>query len=324
MKISVIIPIYNSEKYLRECLDSVLSQTLADIEVICINDGSVDGSLDILKEYDEKDKRIVVIDKENEGAAVARILGINKASGEFVCFMDSDDLYPTDDVLETLYSKAKENNVLVAGGEFSVFDENIRPYEFKQKFGKSIDGYLFSKAGIIEYKDYQFDYGFHRFIFNRKFLLENNIYFPLYTRLEDPIFFINAMHGAKCFYALNKITYGYRNCHKQVKFNGTNSTDALSAISEMLDFAQKYGYKKLKRYVAKRYFEHLKFINATENEGLIKRIEANQAIKQILQQEKRKKFLQKIFSLRNEIYAGKKKKIICICGLRVVFNKKNT
>lgn len=162
MKISVIIPIYNSEKYLRECLDSVLSQTLEDIEVICINDGSVDGSLDILKGYAEKDKRIVVLDKANEGVAVARNIGINKANGEFVCFMDSDDLYPTDDVLETLYSKAKENNVLVAGGEFSVFDENIKPYEFKQKFGKSIDGYLFSKDDIVKYQDYQFDYGFHR------------------------------------------------------------------------------------------------------------------------------------------------------------------
>ena len=118
MKISVIIPIYNSEKYLHDCLDSVLSQTLDDIEVICINDGSVDGSLDILKGYAEKDKRIVVLDKANEGVAVARNIGINKANGEFVCFMDSDDLYPTDDVLETLYSKAKENNVLVAGGEF--------------------------------------------------------------------------------------------------------------------------------------------------------------------------------------------------------------
>ena len=154
MKISVIIPIYNSEKYLRECLDSVLSQTLTEIEVICINDGSVDGSLDILKENAEKDKRIVVLDKANEGVAVARNIGINKANGEFVCFMDSDDLYPTDDVLETLYSNAKENNVLVAGGEFLVFDEKIKPYEFKKKFGKTIDGYLFSKNEIIKYQNY--------------------------------------------------------------------------------------------------------------------------------------------------------------------------
>lgn len=315
MKISVIIPIYNSEKYLRDCLDSVLSQTLEDIEIICINDGSVDGSLDILKGYAEKDKRIVVLDKANEGVSVARNIGINKANGEFVCFMDSDDLYPTDDVLETLYSKAKENHVLVAGGEFSVFDENIKPYEFKQKFGKSIDGYLFSKDDIVKYQDYQFDYGFHRFIFAREFLIKNNISFPLYTRLEDPIFFIKVMHYAKCFYALNKITYGYRNCHKQVKFSKTNAMDALSAISEMLDFAQKYGYKKLERYVAKRYYEHLQFIKATEKEDLIKRIEANQVIKKELRQEKRKRFLQKFISLRND--DEKTHKIITLLGMKI-------
>ena len=92
--LSVIVPVYNTEKYLRECLDSVINQTLKDIEIICINDGSTDRSLDILKEYALKDNRIKIIDKKNEGVAAARNDGIRIANGEFVCFMDSDDYYP--------------------------------------------------------------------------------------------------------------------------------------------------------------------------------------------------------------------------------------
>ena len=75
-KVSVIIPVYNVEKYLRECLDSVVNQTLKDIEIICVNDGSTDNSLEILKEYAQKDNRIIVIDKVNEGVSIARNLAV--------------------------------------------------------------------------------------------------------------------------------------------------------------------------------------------------------------------------------------------------------
>ena len=144
-KISVIIPIYNVEKYLVECLESVISQTLKEIEIICINDGSTDNSGKILDKYATKDNRIRVVHKENEGVGKTRNLGIKTALGEFVCFMDPDDLYPTNDILEVLHNKAKENNVLIAGGEFSEFNSNMEPYEFKQSFGKSSNGYLFSR-----------------------------------------------------------------------------------------------------------------------------------------------------------------------------------
>ena len=81
-KVSIIIPTYNVEDYLRECMDSVTRQTLKDIEIICINDGSTDGSLEILKEYADKDPRIVLVDKENEGYGVGMNIGLDKASGE--------------------------------------------------------------------------------------------------------------------------------------------------------------------------------------------------------------------------------------------------
>ena len=319
IKISVIIPMYNSEKYIRECLNSVLSQTLTDIEIICINDGSSDNSINILNEYKQKDNRIVIIDRENKGASVSRNESINIAKGEFVCFMDSDDVYPTSDILETLYTKAKENNVLIAGGEFSVFDENIKPYEFKKKFGKSIDGYLFKNDGVIDYNDYQFDYGFHRFIYDREMLINNNIYFPKYTRLEDPIFFINAMHQAKKFYAVNKISYGYRSRPKEVKFTEQNTVDTLNAILEMLDFADENNYKKLEKYVAKRYIEHLGFIKDRTNEICIleDKVKENKCIKVLLKQEKTKKLLQNLFSIKNEVIDRKKVKVLKIMGVEL-------
>lgn len=90
-EISIIIPVYNSEKYLRQCLDSVLNQSFSDFECICVNDGSTDNSLLILQEYANKDKRFKIIDKQNEGVSIARNTGIENAFGEYITFIDSDD-----------------------------------------------------------------------------------------------------------------------------------------------------------------------------------------------------------------------------------------
>lgn len=106
IKVSVILPVYNCEKYLRQCLNSLIAQTLQDIEIICVNDGSTDGSLEILKEYAAADMRFVIIDSENKGAGAARNLGIEAACGKYLAFPDSDDwLEP--DMLFTAYTSAK-------------------------------------------------------------------------------------------------------------------------------------------------------------------------------------------------------------------------
>ena len=107
--VSIIIPVYNVSKYLRTCLDSVINQTYKDLEIICINDGSTDDSLEILKEYSIKDNRIIIIDKKNAGVSAARNDGIEKSSGEYVFCMDSDD-YIDNDFIEVFYNNAKKNN----------------------------------------------------------------------------------------------------------------------------------------------------------------------------------------------------------------------
>ncbi|MBR0519138.1 glycosyltransferase family 2 protein, partial [bacterium] len=109
-KISVIVPVYNVEKYLPECLDSIVNQTLKEIEIICVNDGSTDNSLSILREYSSKDNRIKIIDKENEGLEYTRKVGLDNATGKYILFCDSDDKYFSNDVFEKLYNEIQKNN----------------------------------------------------------------------------------------------------------------------------------------------------------------------------------------------------------------------
>jgi glycosyltransferase involved in cell wall biosynthesis len=111
--VSIIISIFNSEKYLISCLNSIIYQSLKNIEIICINDGSKDESLNILKEYQKKDQRIIIISQNNEGAGIARNKGIMKSRGKYLGFVDSDDMLPDNFTLEILYNKSIHNRALI-------------------------------------------------------------------------------------------------------------------------------------------------------------------------------------------------------------------
>lgn len=141
-KVSVIIPIYNVEQYLRKCLDSVCNQTLEDIEIICINDCSPDNSLEILKEYQKNDNRIKIIDfNENKGSAVARNTGMEQAKGEYIGFIDPDDWIDLD-FYEKLYNKAKDcSSDLVIG--------NIKTVLNKKEIKNNNDFQIFSKERVF-------------------------------------------------------------------------------------------------------------------------------------------------------------------------------
>ena len=125
MKLSIIIPVYNVEKYISKCLDSILNQSFEDFEIICVNDGSTDNSLAILEEY--KDKRIIIINKKNEGSGVARNAGVDISKGEYLYFVDGDD-WLEDNALEKMVKKADELNtdILIFGG-LSYYFSSPRP-----------------------------------------------------------------------------------------------------------------------------------------------------------------------------------------------------
>ena len=113
-KISVIIPVYNVEEYLNECLDSIVNQTIKDIEIICVDDGSTDNSLSILNEYLSKDERFLVITQKNLGPSVSRNKGIDSAKGDYITFIDSDDYLLNNDYLEKLYNACEKHNADIA------------------------------------------------------------------------------------------------------------------------------------------------------------------------------------------------------------------
>jgi len=136
--VSVIVPIYNVEKYLRQCLDSIVAQTLVDLEIILINDGSKDGSLEIIREYAEKDKRIKVIDKPNEGYGKTMNRGIKAATGEYIGIVESDD-WIEPDMYETLYGIAKLHSVDVAKSCFYFYDNETGKETNPPLWGHELD-----------------------------------------------------------------------------------------------------------------------------------------------------------------------------------------
>ena len=132
-KISVIIPIYNTQNYLEKCLDSVINQTFKDIEIICVNDCSKDNSLEILKEYSKKDKRVKIIDfKENKGPASARNEALNIAKGEYIGFIDSDDWIDLD-FFEKLYFSSQNSFIDIIKGTINFYFDDMTPLSDKTK-----------------------------------------------------------------------------------------------------------------------------------------------------------------------------------------------
>ena len=136
-KLSIIVPVYNAEKYLPACLDSVLNQSFKDFEIILVDDGSKDGSLMLLDGWASKDNRVKVFHKENGGVSSARNLGLSKASGEYVTFVDADDELPAG-ALEKMMSETGDGIDLVMGG-YEMYDESGRlTYGIDERSQKTI------------------------------------------------------------------------------------------------------------------------------------------------------------------------------------------
>lgn len=218
-KVSVIIPVYNVEKYLERCLDSVCNQTLSDIEIICINDCSKDNSLKILKEYAKEDGRIKLIDfEENKGTAVARNTGINEAQGEYIGFVDSDD-YIDLDFYEKLYNKAIETDADTAKG-------TMRCIGSDKEIG-------YDRNNLIK-KNFAYFYdSFTTAIYKTKFLKDNNILFPLNVNyFEDPYFSILAGLKYKKVSIVDNANYYYVNRNNSLvnSFSEKNVNPGLDAM----------------------------------------------------------------------------------------------
>ena len=120
-KVSVIMPVYNADNYIRQAIETVLAQTLTDFELICVDDGSTDKSVEIIKSYAKKDARIQLIEMNHIGISTARNKGLLKSTGEYVIFLDADDFYE-ETLLEKLYNTAKDQNLDIVATGFDLYD----------------------------------------------------------------------------------------------------------------------------------------------------------------------------------------------------------
>ena len=202
IKISIIIPVYNDGKYIQKSIESVLNQSLEDIEIICVNDGSDDDSLQILNKLSKENNRIKVFNQENQGPAIARNKGIQESNGEYIGFLDADDFFIDTDALKRLYDVAKFNNANMVSGNIKLVDgdRNFSPF-------KDLDYY--KKDDVINPEEYGIPWGFYKSIYKREFLVNNSIYFPDLIRGEDPVFLAEVLSKVDKIYTVNCDFYAY-------------------------------------------------------------------------------------------------------------------
>ena len=213
-KISVIIPVYNVEKYLEPCLDSVINQTFKDIEIICVNDGSTDNSRKILEEYKDKDSRIIIVDKENGGLSSARNSGMKVATGEFLSFIDSDDWVELT-MLEKLYKNITSLNTDISICAVHQFDETTQkiddtvPYFTLEFFDNSFDNRAFSYEDT---KPFLMDVCVMAWnkLYRKSLIDECNATFPEGLIWEDGPFFFSIYFKAKRVSIVRDFLYYYR------------------------------------------------------------------------------------------------------------------
>ena len=201
------MPVYNASRFLRMSCGSVSEQTLKDVELICVDDGSTDDSLDLLNKLKEKYTFIKIYTQENQGSGKARNYGMSKAQGEYIAFLDADDIFIDEDALEKLYFYGSKNDADIVCGNLKRIRQNGElesNYDFKNtKFA------YFNKKDIVLPIEYGIPFAFYRNIFKREFLEKNNIVFPDLIRGQDPIFLANALVNTDELYVLRTDLYGY-------------------------------------------------------------------------------------------------------------------
>lgn len=249
-KISIIVPVYNKEDYLAECLDSITGQSLREIEILVIDDGSTDSSRCIVEQYVSDDPRVHLVAQENKGVSFARNRGIEEAKGEYLAFCDPDDYLSSPDALEKLYGGAVDNRVSACGGGLCEVDEESG--EVRTLFDEIHSSQVFTEPKLMSYEEYQFDYGFYRFIYSRRLINEKGIRFPSYVRFQDPPFMVEALIAAGSFYAIPDCVYSYRVGHNAVEWTEAKARDLIRGISGVIRISGENSLRKLHSLAVRR------------------------------------------------------------------------
>ena len=334
---SIIIPVYNVEPYLRECLNSIINQTFQEFEIICIDDGSTDNSFSVLQEYAQKDKRFKIFRQENQGSGIARNYGINTAKGKYLVFVDPDD-WVVQDYLEQLYDAFKES-----GADVLQFD--YMKYNDISKKGKPRTyGYELKKSGGKKniFKDPYYDRS------DLKLYIRGMVWDKAYTlnfirskhlklaptRIgQDNLFSIGAVLTADKIFYLNKYLYYYRTRPGSAVNKVTKKAfcvfDNIQYVHDFLkeknlfdecyeDFAE-YKIQHLRLFY-NLIPEELKNDYIEQTKGILSDSEYKRLYHQI--KTKNRSFLQQVFSIGNKYDNAVKSKIVTILGIDFEICKK--
>lgn len=240
--ISVIVPVYNVDNYLRKCIDSLIVQTLKDIEIILVNDGSTDESIDICEEYKLKDNRIKVIHKENGGLSDARNKGIDIAKGKYISFVDSDD-WINPQMLEKLYILASKYEADIVQGDYiKAYDEDIIVNNISENIIK------YNAEQILD-ELYSGNYTKNIVVWNKIYKRElfNDIRFPKGKLHEDEFTTYKILHKANLIIDSNIPIYYYRQREGSIMNSDFNikRLDLLEALKERKEYFIQNGLGKL-------------------------------------------------------------------------------
>jgi glycosyltransferase involved in cell wall biosynthesis len=237
-KVSVLMPIYNVERYLEECLDSACAQTLSDIEIICINDGSTDSSKAVVERYMQNDARIKLIDKANSGYGASMNQGLDAATGEYIAILESDDFLDTEG-LATLYEVMRANDVQVVKANYvNYWTDPSKPDVFVETVTQAMTGRVVNPQE--EYFPYHMAPSLWTALFDRKFLVDNNIRF-----LETPgASFQDTSFNFKVWAAATRVVFIY-----EAFLHYRQDNEASSVNSKEKAFCVCEEYYEMERYL---------------------------------------------------------------------------
>lgn len=296
VKVSVIIPVYNVEKYLSDCLTSALKQTLKEIEIICVNDGSTDRSMAILSEYARTDQRVVILEQANMGLSEARNTGLLHASGEFICLLDSDDML-AEDALEMMYGHATDKKLDVL-----CFDAEVLYETEALKSSNNQTGYFARKyeyggvragkqllADMMERDD--FIVAAWLIFADRGWLERSGIRFKPGILHEDGLFCVECYLKAERIFYLNRRMYRYRIRENSIMTSGRGVRNLYSYICILGDLIkmmtdggtdEKTG-RALAKY-AESYLINCEYVNSLLNEQEKQRLRFDDPYRELLGQ----------------------------------------
>ena len=341
-KFSLIIPVYNVEDFLVQCLDSIVNQTLEDFEIICINDGSTDNSLKILNQYAAEDKRFIVISQENQGQGIARNKGLECSRGEYIVFVDPDDWIELN-ALEEIYKAFKNTKSEVIEfnyREYNDYSGKIKDISLARKLKKvfNYDLKLIPYYNWEKFKNgclYKLDMHVWARAYSNNFIKKAKAIFAPTKHGEDHLFACSVVLNAERIHYLDKYLYTYR-CRNGSAVNKiSNDNFGIFQNCELLKeylIAHNF-YDELKeefrRYQAQVFIWHYRNIpdeNKEKYEMMCKEILPNEEFKKMLHKaQSNNSFLEFLFSLKNERKFGIKYKVITILGIKIKLkpNKKS-